>query len=248
MKVSLVISLVTFWFHSYAQVILIDKCESNNGLLCGSSFRVYSDSIFINMSGCERRQSIEIGTYSHHADTARLFMIKLDIENFIDSIVFVPTTNPSNSTDTIDIMYYDKFHAFVWSENDMLTHLDSANYFVELTSNDSLWKRNGGVETYPRQMEYFIKHDEPMPESFPYSKSQTYLINEDVALGYILGDLFLWTGIKKVLEVPPNTREIHIYYSFSKEILIELIEYGVRLNQTKSGSLMSCNNKLYRFE
>ena len=142
--------LLLLGIYSFSQIELIDSCESYS-TFCGTSFRIYSDSTFFHTSGCETRQSIQIGTYTREKDTTFLHPTKIKFENFINSIVLLPETNAS---DTVDITYFERYGKWTYSEYDRLTQIDSAIVWSNENSGHGIRKTCEGICMYSRRSEF----------------------------------------------------------------------------------------------
>lgn len=232
--------------NSFSQIELVDSCEQNFGPLCGSSFRIYSDSTFIRTFGCETRQRIQIGTYNRKKDTTFLHPTRIKFENFIDSIVFVPKTDTS---DFLDVFYFGRYGARLSGENDKLTQIDSALVWSKEKSGHGIRNKYEGIYMYSRQHDYFSEHSESIPKNHPYYNSLAFIVKSDVELGLILRNFFLWTGINHVVSVPNNTREVRVYYAHSAEVLIPLWQYGGKLKHNiQKLEPFDCHGITYIFE
>lgn len=237
--------LLLLGINSFSQIELIDSCESFS-TFCGTSFRIYSDSTFFHTSGCETRQSIQIGTYTREKDTTFLHPTKIKFENFIDSIVFVPKTNAS---DTVDITYFEMYGKRTYSEYDRLTQVDSAIVWSNENSGHGIRKTYEAIYMHSRRSEFFTQYGKLMPKNHPYYNSSTFIIKRNVELGLILRDLFLWTGINHVVKVPKDTREIRVYYTHSSEILWPLYYYGCKLmHDTQKLETFDCHGIAHKYE
>lgn len=235
---------VTLFFNlSFAQISIIDSCESRDGF-CGSSFRLYSDSSFLKRFGCERHQGIRIGHYSTKLDTTYLKIVDFSFQSFIDSIVFIKDT--LNTTE-IDVTYICRDGKPTISEYNMLTQLDSARVWSSMDGPLNIRKRYEGIYSYSRSMDNWEKEIE-FTSSHPYYYSQSFITKVDCDLGLILRDLSIWIGLDSVIEIPKDTREVIIYYGFVSDIIRDLNYFQARLKKKGTSDLIECKGRLYKFE
>ena len=243
MKAVLVIFLLIIGNSTIAQIDIIDSCETHEDF-CGSSFRIYSDSTFLDRFGCERHQGIRIGHYHTELDTTYLNIEPFTFDNFIDSIVFIEDTL---NVEEIDILYYSRDGKSIHSEYNVLAQLDSARVWSDMGGPMFIRKRHSCVQNFNRGFDNFEKGIEYDPTA-RYNNSQTFLIKAECDLGLILRDLSIWIGVYRVVEVPRNTREVIIYYSFGSDILHEMSMYDVRLKEKGTSDIMECKGRIYKFE
>ncbi|MFT6984053.1 MAG: hypothetical protein ACJAUD_002833 [Crocinitomicaceae bacterium] len=79
---------------------------------------------------------------------------KIKFENFIDSIVFVPKTNAS---DTLDITYFEMYGKRTYSEYDRLTQVDSAIVWSNENSGHGIRKTYEAIYMHSRRSEFFTQ-------------------------------------------------------------------------------------------
>jgi hypothetical protein len=240
------LAIIVFLFlgnFSFAQITLIDSCETRQQW-CSSSFRIYSDSTFFDRFGCERHQGIRIGHYRTEFDTTYLKMVEFTYENFVDSIVFIVDTLNTNE---IDIFGVCRDGEYVTSEYDRLTQLDSAKLWSVINDYYGVRGEFEGIEKFSRSYDNFMKGNR-FDSSDPYYFSQTFLVNVDCELGLILRDLNIWTGINEVIEVPKNTREVYVYYSFGSSIMHEIRSIGVPIQKKRTTNIIECKGRLFKYE
>lgn len=248
MKIKKIIFIIILLQSNLAitQTKCIDSCMINEGLFCGTFFKVFSDSSFIRTSGCEQHQSIQVGSIKKFGDTLILKKCDLTFENFIDSIIFI---SGKTNCDTIDLFYYDSYGKNTYTDDDFITYDDSSEYWALNYGDDFRYSYTPEIGRFNRSMSTYEKTGSFLTKSDTYYYSNSsYLINTDKKLSLVLKGLYNWTNLKIAIPIPQNTKRINLYYSFPKEIISLLNIYSVNLKHSKESTIWSCNNKLYIIE
>lgn len=247
MKIHKII-LVILFFQSHfgiSQTDWIHHCTDSDGW-CGEFLKVHSDSSFIHTSGCEGRQSIQVGKMVSNEDTIILRKCELIIENFIDSVVFIQN---NSITDTIDVFYFDKYGELSYSEEDFITYADSAKRWLADSNYDCSHYSSRELHNFNRLYETYLSTGEFLDESDRYRHShRTYVVDSTDELALILRSLSTWINSREVISIPKYTKEIKIYYSFPSEIISILNFYYLKLRHSGKKRTWTCNDNVFTWD
>lgn len=229
----------------YGQEEVLYSCLESDGW-CGTYLKIYTDSNFVHTVGCEHMQSIQVGKMKDISDTLILKKYDLKFENFIDSIVFIEN---DHQIDTIDVFCFDNFGNTAFTDDDFIIYKDSSNKWLNNPALNRVDFKSPDISSLNRGLEYYkINEKFPGKENFYYSVDDSYLISTDKDLVLILKDLYNWSRLTKIVNIPRNTRFIKIYYHLPSEITSLLNRYSVGLDHEKPVINGNCENRIIRIE
>lgn len=213
---------------------------------CGTYFKAYSDSSFIHTWGCEHMQSMQVGTFDRRGDTIVLKKCALTFENFIDRITFIPG---EAGNDTLDLFYFDKYGRPSQSEEDVVATLDSANQWLSASETNSSFPWISGLRSFSRQLESYQRNGSALVKTDPYYHvEKSYKIDSHQEHSLVLNGLYTWTQVKKIIPIPKDTRQLHVYYSLPQEIISILNLYYINLNHSQKNRTLRIDQQIFSIE